>query len=124
MITSTQWIGLIVTIVAAMLGSSWVGEIIKYRMIRRDKASEAEDETITMLKAGQRTTLKYLLRPWLKAIIARKNDVVGIEEFGELDRLYQAYVAAGGNGEVQRRYEIVNSYERIDDDELETSVEE
>lgn len=124
MITSAQWIGLVVTIVVAILGSSWVGEVIKYRMIQRDKASEAEDENITLLKAGQRTVLKYLLRPWMKEIITRKSDAVGIEEFKELDRLYQAYTAAGGNGEVKRRYEIIDSYERVDDDELETTMEE
>ena len=119
-----QWAGLIIAIVIAILGSSWIGEVVKYRMQRKDKKHDVEDENINTLKAGQRTTLKYLLKPWLKEIITRKDDNVGIEEFSELTKLYQAYAAAGGNGEVQRLYAIIDSYERIDDDELEIAANE
>lgn len=107
-----------ITILIAIIGSSGLWHFLESRFERKDKTKDKKENEKTALENAVLAMLYDRLDPMLKAAIIRENDVVGVEEFARIDNLYKPYSELGGNGTLKRRYDIVNTYDRINDSEI------
>lgn len=97
-------------LIITIFGSLGFWEFIKYLISTRKKKRSAEAEGILALLHNE-------LYPAIEKVHFR--GVVGYDELENIDHLYKPYIKLGGNGTLQRRYETIQSYERVHDDELE-----
>lgn len=120
-------LGNIVTVLAAILGSSgyW-----SYKQRKLERSYEKEDESDFDLKAFENSlercvkanlvTMSFILIPWQERIMARDEKLVGVDEHDSLKDLYTAYRELGGNSTVQRRQEYIDSaFDIVPDEDIE-----
>lgn len=117
-------IGNVVTVLAAILGSSgyW-----SYKQRKLERSYEKEDESDFDLKAFEESlercvkanivTMAFILTPWQERIMARDEKLIGVDEHDSLNDLYTAYKHLGGNSTVQRRQEYIDDHFSIVPDE-------
>ena len=96
--------------ILTMFGSLGFWEFLKYMISSRKKKKSAEAEGILALLHNE-------LYPLVEKIYFRGK--VGYDEFDNLTHLYDPYIRLGGNGTMERRYEEIDKFERIKDEEIE-----
>lgn len=100
---------LIFKLMATIFGSLGFWELIKYIISSRRNKKTAEAEALLSIA-------QYLLYPQLERIYFR--GVVGYDEYEMIASLYSAYKRLGGNGTIARRFETLQTMEKVKDEEL------
>ena len=93
-------------ILLTILGCMGSWELLRYLLeSRRKKRTALEEATLALIHET--------VYPLLEDAVLRGS--VGIEEFDRIDSLYKPYARLGGNGTIERRYDIVKDLPRTDD---------
>ena len=98
------------TLLVAIFGSLGFWEFLKFIIQNRRKKKSAEQEALLSL-------LHIQLYPRVEEIYFR--GVVGYNEALNLEQLYNSYRRLGGNSTIKSRYELIEKFERVKDEELE-----
>lgn len=89
---------LIVQLVAIVLGSNALFEFIKWIADRRGKSSPERQALLALCSERCET----LLHKWIRTDAEDRS----IAKWAAIKRLYDAYRALGGNGEIEELYKI------------------
>lgn len=96
--------------ILTIFGSMGFWEFFKFLIVSKKKKKSAEQEALLSL-------LQIQLYPRVEEIYFR--GVVGYDEALNLEQLYNSYRRLGGNSTIKSRYELIEKFERVKDEELE-----
>ena len=96
--------------ILTIFGSMGFWEFFKFLIVSKKKKKSAEQEALLSL-------LQIHLYPRVEEIYFR--GVVGYKEALNLEQLYNSYRRLGGNSTIKSRYELIEKFERVKDEELE-----
>ena len=96
-------------VVLAIFGCTGFWELVKYIIQVRSTKRSASDEALLAI-------LHEMIYPMLEIVVTRPGEVVGYNEMDRIRQLYEPYKRLGGNGTVEARYEIAETYKRIPDE--------
>lgn len=90
----------ITAVVIAILGSNALWEFIKWCFERRDKKKDSPEKQALLALCSER--LESMLHKWIRADAEDRS----VARWAAIKRLYLAYKALKGNGEIEELYNI------------------
>lgn len=90
----------IVTIIVAVLGSTWFATWFQSKTSKKAKQAEEDHETLEQLKAAQLSSLHDRMY-YLCSRFLRDGEITP-EDYDNLIQMYEPYRALGGNGLIHK----------------------
>lgn len=101
----------ILTLILALFGATGFWELLKFLIASGRKKKTKEQKALLAL-------LQLQLYPAVEKVYFR--GVVGYDEYSNLEMIYNSYRDFGGNSTIKSRFELIQNFKRVKDEELET----